>query len=340
MKAIRREAERLGHELRFNDEQREALGGELERLRSQQELARRRVDELDNLLLEQSQRVTQVREAQPRVAEQTQALRDARALLSELVSRHERALAASVQLEAERRSVREEMERELGPRADLPTAVVDAPTDDEVRRLRVKSAQYAEVDESVIDEWRELSQRQQFLQGQVDDLRAASENLTRIMNLADREMRERYAAAFRSVSEEFARVFRLMFQGGEAGLEEIDDEGSVEVRAQLPGRRSHSSAAFSGGERSLVASSLLFGVLRIRPTPFCILDEVDAALDENNVDRFLTVLRDLSEQTQMIVVTHNRATMAAADVLYGLTMDDHGVSSLLSLRLDSYEPAV
>ena len=111
------------------------------------------------------------------------------------------------------------------------------------------------------------------------------------------------------------------------------------VRAQLPGKRTRSSASFSGGEKALVASSLLFGMLRLRPTPFVVLDEVDAALDESNVDRYVTALRDISQRTQVVIVTHNRATMEAADVLYGVTMDDEGVSRLLSLRLDGFEAA-
>ncbi|HEX6508522.1 MAG TPA: chromosome segregation protein SMC, partial [Chloroflexota bacterium] len=148
-------------------------------------------------------------------------------------------------------------------------------------------------------------------------------------------MWSRFDTAFRAVSDEFSRVFEVMLRGGQARLEQFDD-GGIEVLVQLPGKRSRSSAAFSGGERALVASSLLFGVLRIRPTPFCVLDEVDAALDETNVDRYLAALRDIATKTQAIVVTHNRATMAEADVLYGLTMDAAGASNLLSLRLDSY----
>jgi chromosome segregation protein len=147
-------------------------------------------------------------------------------------------------------------------------------------------------------------------------------------------MRAQFDVAFVAVSEEFSRVFEVMLRGGRARLEQLDG-GGIEVIAQLPGKRSRSSAAFSGGERSLIASSLLFGVLKMRPAPFCVLDEVDAALDEGNVDRYLAALRDISQKTQAVVVTHNRATMAAADVLYGLTMDAEGTSGVLSLRLDA-----
>jgi chromosome segregation protein len=212
----------------------------------------------------------------------------------------------------------------------------DVPTAQEVQRLRGRASQYADADESVIEESRELEERFAYLQRHAEDLRSAADNLQEIMELADNEMRGRFADAFAAVNTEFGRVFEVMLRGGHAELIENPD-GGVDIVAQLPGKKTRSSAAFSGGERSLVASSLLFGVLKIRPTPFCVLDEVDAALDESNVDRYLLALRDISERTQVIVVTHNRATMAATDTLYGMTMDDEGVSSLLSLRLDAYE---
>jgi chromosome segregation protein len=135
------------------------------------------------------------------------------------------------------------------------------------------------------------------------------------------------------VSEEFGRVFEVMLRGGRARLEAVDEAGGIEVVAQLPGKRSRSSASFSGGERSLVASSLLFGVLRIRPAPFCVLDEVDAALDESNVGRFCAVLRDLGRRTQFVVITHNRRTMEAASAIYGLTLENRCESRVLSMRL-------
>jgi chromosome segregation protein len=194
--------------------------------------------------------------------------------------------------------------------------------------------QYADADPSVVDEARELAERHTYLLKHVEDLRSAAQTLRTMMEVADVEMRTQFDVAFAAVNEEFSRVFEVMLRGGRARLEQLEG-GGVEVIAQLPGKRSRSSAAFSGGERSLIASSLLFGVLKMRPAPFCVLDEVDAALDEGNVDRYLTALRDISQKTQAVVVTHNRATMAAADVLYGLTMDAEGASNVLSLRLES-----
>jgi chromosome segregation protein len=210
----------------------------------------------------------------------------------------------------------------------------EPPSDAEVKRLRSRAMQYADADPSVVEEARELAERHSYLLRHVEDLRSAADTLRAMMEVADAEMRAQFDVAFVAVSEEFSRVFEVMLRGGRARLEQLDG-GGIEVIAQLPGKRSRSSAAFSGGERSLIASSLLFGVLKMRPAPFCVLDEVDAALDEGNVDRYLAALRDISQKTQAVVVTHNRATMAAADVLYGLTMDAEGTSGVLSLRLDA-----
>lgn len=270
-----------------------------------------------------------------------QPLREARSRSAAAVSRHERLSARLGEVQAERMKLSEEIVRELGLQAsNLPHTTPDAvPTEDELRRLRTRAAQYADLDASVADEYRELLERQRYLSAQVADLQSAAEGLHEVMRIADREMRSRFQSAVDTVSDEFGRVFKVMLRGGEARLEQIDDDGGIEVRATLPGKRTRSSSAFSGGERALVATSLLFAVLRIRPMPFCVLDEVDAALDETNVDRYLAALRDISERTQVIVVTHNRATMAAATVLYGLTMDGEGASSVLSLQLDAYEAA-
>lgn len=300
-----------------------------------------RLRDLNEVAGEQSRHLDAVQAQRPRATEHAGELREARDRLSAVISRHERALAGLMQAESELRQLHQDVRRELAVEpAELPSDVLDPPGDDEIRRLRARAVQYADADPSVVEECRELGERQQYLQYHLDDLKTAGQNLRTIMAIADREMRSRFQSAFAAVSDEFSRVFRVMLRGGEARLEQIDDDGGIEIRAQLPGRRARSSTAFSGGERALVASSLLFGVLKIRPTPFCILDEVDAALDESNVDRYLNVLREISQGTQMIVVTHNRATMAAADVLYGLTMDDEGESSVLSLRLGAYGAAV
>lgn len=333
----RRESERLNTELTTLEEDRSRFDTRLRQLAARISEVRT-LDEIERFVIEQQRRVQALRQREP-APEAPANIQRVRESLFSLIAIHEHALAALAHLQEEQRRLREEIVRELTlDPGDLPAPPLTAPPEDEIRRLRTRATQYADVDPSVIEDSRDLAERQSHLRANLEDLRHAVETLGEMMSVADSEMRTRFDRAFTAVNEEFSRVFQVMLRGGEATLERTGEDG-VDIRARLPGRRARSSAAFSGGERSLVASALLFGVLKIRPTPFCLLDEVDAALDESNVDRYLAVLRDIGQQTQIIVVTHNRATMAAADVLYGLTMNDEGMSSILSLRLDAYDSA-
>ena len=145
-------------------------------------------------------------------------------------------------------------------------------------------------------------------------------------------------SAYDAVAKEFTRFFKLLLPGGRAELKVTDPEDmlntGIEIFARPPGKRPQSLDLLSGGERSLTAGALVFAILRVSPTPFCILDEVDATLDEANVDRFRDALVSLSEQTQFIVITHNRRTLEGANCIYGITMGDDGVSRVISLQLD------
>ncbi|PZS10921.1 MAG: hypothetical protein DLM70_00160 [Chloroflexi bacterium] len=324
-------AQRLGVEeqLRAVDADR---GGGSAREKEEQKV----FSEIDERVLTARRDVEASRSAEPR---RTPLLDVAplRASVSSAIAEHERALAHVARLEEDRGAFGEELRLDLAiATRDLPSPSGEQPPAEDIRRLRIRATQYADVDLDVVAEYTALEERRVNLERNLEDLRGACGGLREVMDIADVEMGSRFDHAFAAVSEEFGRVFTIMLPGGEAGLETVPETGGIEIRARLPGRRARSSASFSGGEKALIASALLFGVLRIRPTPFCILDEVDAALDESNVDRFLGVLRDISRNTQVIVVTHNRATMAAADVLYGLTMDADGVSRVLSLKLDSY----
>jgi chromosome segregation protein len=154
----------------------------------------------------------------------------------------------------------------------------------------------------------------------------------------NRQSRERFTHAFDSIRGSFQEVFKLLFNGGRADLrlEEGEDvlECGIEIMAQPPGKRLGSVQLLSGGEKALSAIALLFAVFRYQPSPFCLLDEVDAALDDSNVGRFTRMLREYAEQTQFIVVTHNKLSMECADLLYGVTMDEPGVSRLVSIRFE------
>jgi chromosome segregation protein len=206
----------------------------------------------------------------------------------------------------------------------------------EIRRLRIHAEQAEDIDPGITEEYEELRRRRETLEEQLEDLREAATELESMLRDADREVRRRFRMTFSHVNDLFGMFFRQIFDGGSAELsyETVDDIESVEIVAQLPGKKARDLSGLSGGERTLVAGAFLFSLLSAAPPPFCVLDEVDAALDESNVDRYLGVLKGLAEQTQFVVVTHNRATMAAANTLYGIVLDPEAGSRALSLRLD------
>lgn len=187
-------------------------------------------------------------------------------------------------------------------------------------------------------EFEEVNDRVNFLDEQLIDLEKAEKDLRQVVNELDELMKKEFLKTFKKVEEEFETIFSQLFSGGTAKLfiEDEDNilESGIEIEARLPGKRKQELALLSGGERSLTAVALIFALLRISPTPFCVMDEVDAMLDESNVVRFGEMLRDLSETTQFIVITHNRNTVQLADVLYGVTMGKDSVSQVISLRMD------
>ncbi len=200
----------------------------------------------------------------------------------------------------------------------------------EIETLRDRLARMGNVNLAAVDELREVDERLSFLVGQRDDLLAAKAALEDTIRKVDAESRERFVATFEEVRGHFRTIFRKLFRGGKAdvSLAEGQDvlEAGIDVVAGPPGKDPRSISLLSGGERTLTAVGLLFALFRARPSPVCMLDEVDAALDETNIDRFCTVLEDFLQGSQFLVVTHARRTMSYADTLYGITMQEHGVS--------------
>jgi chromosome segregation protein len=191
------------------------------------------------------------------------------------------------------------------------------------------------------DEYRELDERLTFLHTQHDDLVNSIKDLEKALRGMTRTAQERFAQAFQEINVQFVQIFERLFEGGRAELRlvEAEDGGDpldtgVDLMAQPRGKRLQSVTLMSGGERALTGLALLFAIFYYRPSPFCVLDEVDAPLDDANIHRFLRVLRELTSQTQFLVITHNRKTMEAADVLYGITMQEPGLSKLVSVNLN------
>lgn len=212
-------------------------------------------------------------------------------------------------------------------------------SDDQERRiqlLRNRLRRMRAVSEDVIDEYRQESERLEYLTNQLADVEGAAADLARVLGELRRNMNTQFDDTFQEVSREFERTFKRLFAGGVARLshEYIDGQAiGVEISARPPGKRLQNLSQLSGGERALTAVALLIAIQRVNPSPFCLLDEVDAALDESNVLRFCNELRDLAQTTQYIVITHNRGTIEAADTLYGITMGSDKISRVLSLQL-------
>ncbi len=207
----------------------------------------------------------------------------------------------------------------------------------EIAQHRATIKNLGSVNVDAIEEYRELMERYQFLKTQHDDLVTAADSLMKIIDELDGQMRAQFRDQFDKIQSEFDKVFKLMFGGGKGVLELMDDsdilEAGVKVIAQPPGKKLQNMMQLSGGEKALTAIALLFAIQNLKPSPFCLLDEIEAALDENNVTRFAQYLHKLTQHTQFIVITHRRGTMEEADRLYGITMQEKGVSALVSVDL-------
>lgn len=208
----------------------------------------------------------------------------------------------------------------------------------EIAALKRKISGLGNVNVDAIEEYKAVSERYEFLTGQRDDLVSAQKDLTGIIMDMTKVMRSEFEAKFFEIAKYFKDTFKELFGGGTASLslEDPDNilESGINIDVQPPGKKLQSLSLLSGGERALSAIALLFAILKTRPTPFCFLDEIEAALDDVNVYRFADYIHRYSDRTQFIVVTHRRGTMEAADVIYGVTMQEKGVSKLLELHLD------
>ena len=223
---------------------------------------------------------------------------------------------------------------QLRPLDELP-----AEAEAELNRKRGQLRRLGSVDPAAQQEFEEVKGRHDFLQEQIQDLVQAEAQLTKVIQELDELMAQEFRRTFEAVAEAFESFFIRLFAGGSARLDYLGEEG-IEIQVKLPGHRNQGLAMLSGGERSLTAVALIFALLRLSPTPFCVLDEVDAMLDERNVERFGLILRELSERTQFLVITHNRQTIQAAEVLYGISLGRDNSSDVISLRLDQIEERI
>src|SRR5208337_4984482 len=187
-----------------------------------------------------------------------------------------------------------------------------------------------------IEEYEETEQRYQFLTKQHDDLVSAKAQLLEIINRINVQTRQMFIETFEKIRDNFRLLFTEVFGGGKADLILSDEndvlESGIEIMARPPGKQLQSISLLSGGEQTMTAVSLLFSIYQVKPSPFCVLDELDAPLDESNINRFVKILQRFLGHSQFIIITHNKRTIGMADVLYGVTMQDHGVSKIVSVK--------
>jgi chromosome segregation protein len=213
----------------------------------------------------------------------------------------------------------------------------------QIEALQKRLDEIGPVNLVAIEEYEETEQRHQFLTTQHDDLVNAKTQLLEVINRINTQTREMFAATFEQIRENFRAMFTDVFGGGKADLILSDEndvlESGIEIVARPPGKQLQSISLLSGGEQTMVAVALLFSIYQVKPSPFCVLDELDAPLDESNINRFVRVLQRFISQSQFIIITHNKRTIGMADVLYGVTMEEHGVSKIISVKFHKTDEA-
>ncbi len=312
------------------------LREQAEHLRTQARESENRVQELQQKRLADEARQTNLRQ-------QNRGKLEERELLGREVARLEEKCAAAQKetddilnrLYEEYELTRSEAEQQAAVIEDMGLAT------HRLTELKNKIRALGSVNVEAIEEYREVSERYEFLSTQVQDVEVSREELLKLIGDLTSQMKDMFMDRFRQINMQFGEVFRDLFGGGKAELVLTDPEdilnSGIEMHAQPPGKVILNMDALSGGEKALVATALLFAILKVTPSPFCMLDEVEAALDDVNVDRYAQYLRRMCDKTQFIVITHRRGTMEEADVLYGVTMQEQGISKLLELRASEVE---
>jgi chromosome segregation protein len=338
------------------DTEHTALSARAEQLRAEVAQAEARLNEARERIQPAEDELTRLGEEQTTLERQEQ---QARERTREAETRHGRAQLVVDRCQDELNLLSRQIEEDLGlvelELADSVTAqaplslrpvVSDLPIveqlpeglQEEIQRLKAHLRRTGGVNPSAPEDYGEVKERHQFLTEQSADLEAASEQLQHVIAELDELMEAAFQETFDAVAERFTETFTVLFNGGTARLEltEPDDlmNTGVDIVARPPSKRAQRLVLLSGGERSLTAVALLFAILQVSPAPFCVLDEVDAALDEANVGRFRSLLTELAQRTQFIIITHNRGTIEVADTIYGVSMGTDGVSQVVSLKMD------
>lgn len=334
------------------ERQRQALDERLAKLREQREKAEARLTELKSQLDEQTPIreacLARRKEAQGRRDALQQRLSAARRHVDETQSRRSQLEVTLAKLEHQRQSLVDRLKEDY--EIDLPEVAAAAPqerpeidrkqVEQEINQIRDSLHRIGAVNVDALDELEEIESRFESISAQYNDLSQAKASLEKLMTKLNTESRQMFLSTVDTVRGHFQELFRRLFGGGEADLilEEYESEDAmdcgVEIRACPPGKDTRTISLLSGGEKTMTCVALLLAMFRSKPSPFCVLDEVDAALDEANVGRFTGVLSDFLSNTQFVVITHSKKTMTGANTLYGVTMQESGISKQVSVRFD------
>jgi chromosome segregation protein len=341
-------AELQGRRVLLADRQREAVA-EQERLHGEAQRLRVELEVLANRLVTEKGRLDSLRArfeaGQEAIDSEERALRDMRAQLARLRDDHADSQLRLRELALAADHLRDTVLERY--RVDLldagPAAEEGDPARAESRLAELQAAIEAigEVNLMAIDEYRELEERSQFLTAQQEDLRQSLEGLQTAIAKINRTTRKRFRETFDLVNAKFQEIFPRLFRGGQGELKLTDEtdllETGIEIIVQPPGKKLQNVGLLSGGEKALTAVALIFSIFLIKPSPFCMLDEVDAPLDDANIGRFNEMVKEMAEVSQFIVITHSKRTMEVADTLYGVTMEEPGVSKLVSVRFNEFQ---
>ncbi|MCI5801878.1 MAG: chromosome segregation protein SMC [Oscillospiraceae bacterium] len=333
----------LEEEIRLNEQQNKELAGKIEALGARREALQQEArgnrdsaEELAQKRRELEKESTELRGREREVIIRKEQLAAEQDRLTEKKTSLQRDYDGMVaKLWDEYELTRSEAEAAAKPLEDIPRA------NRRLGEIRSRIRALGTVNLEAIEEYEQVSQRYEFMSSQISDVERSRDQLTRLIRDLTAEMRQLFADNFTRINENFSRIFVELFGGGKAHLELTDEqdvlEAGIEIFVQPPGKIIKNLAALSGGEQAFVAIAIYFAILKVRPSPFCLLDEIEAALDDVNVAKYAAYLRRLNDKTQFIAITHRRGTMEAADVLYGVTMQEEGVSKLLELEVTELE---
>ncbi len=317
---LARQFTKMHEELETLQEQEQELQEELKTLEVSIASDNRSLEEEEGRLKKSMQRLAQIQSRIEEVHLRTAEKRtEIRSLFEGFLERHGRDL------------------REFEKETEIP-AEDQKQLREQIQRAREALRELGNVNLMAVEEFTEVSDRYEFLNTQITDLRTAREDLVRVTAEIKRESEQLFVDTYNRIRKNFHTVYRRLFGGGRAELRLINPdvvlESGIDILVQPPGKKLESIALLSGGERSMTAVALLFATFMVRPSPFTLLDEIDAALDEHNVGRFVQMLREFSEQSQFIVITHNKKTVAGANTLLGVTMQENGVSQIVTVKLE------